>query len=470
MATVGAGLKLEDILRRGGAHVRWDAGCADGPREYVDDLAVVVVDADYLGKQLAAVVAAWRRSAGLPGVLAIGDGEVARCQAPVARVALLAGRASSDTLLSAVQQAYRLRLACALSWPMLCAAIGQPAVESSAAAVAAAVVAARAVDLELPRTALGCCSAHYVTATALLAQVLDERRLAVPEQATLAACDGTLTLRSILQKGPLDSAQTARLIWALSCAGAVELSIEPTLGSAPQRALAEIRRHLAHRMVRLPGSTYYDVLEITPAAEPSQIEDGYRAQALRYAPSVLTGLDLGELAASVQPLWQLVEKARATLLDFAARGRYHDWLRSKGELHTVWAVDAQTAQHAGAAFLRGQQALGAGDVHRAIGELAAACRAQPGQPEYEATLAWARFRVQVAAGHDRDTLAHRERAALELLLTGVRPWPRALVALALLCSTCDDLEAARWHVQQALLAEPQMAAALQLQQRLARRA
>ena len=119
------------------------------------------------------------------------------------------------------------------------------------------------------------------------------------------------------------------------------------------------------------------------------------------------------------------------LVDHAQRGRYHDWLREKlPELRTVWAVDPAVAQAAAAMFARGQRSLGDGDVHRAMSELAAACRQFPGHPEYEASLAWARYRVQVGSGRDRIEAAVAERAALDDLLLGCRPWPRALVALA----------------------------------------
>jgi hypothetical protein len=474
LPTVGAGLQLEDALRRAGALAHWEAGCADGPLAgaSVGDgrAGIVIVDADHLGERLPAVVAAWRATPSLPGVLAIGDGETARAQAPRARVTLLAGKASTPTLVTAAQDAYRLRLAAALSWPMLCAAVGRRAGERTAASVSEVAALARGVAIELPRTALGGYAQHYVTAAPLLAEVVAERRLALPEQAATAVFDGTLTLQRALHQGPLDAAHTARLTWALACAGAVELTIEPRDAATPaRRTLAELRRHLVHRKTRLTGGTYYDVLEITPLADPPQIEEAYRLQAARYAPAVLAPHDLSDLAGSVQPMWELVEKARATLMAPPARGRYHDWLRSKADLRTIWAVDPHVARLAAEAFERGQRALGDGDVHRAVGELAASCRAQPGHPEYEATLAWARFRVQVAAGQDRDPVARRERATVEELLTGRRPWPRALVALALLCAACDDAEGARWHLAQALAVDPAMPAALQLQQHLARR-
>jgi hypothetical protein len=466
---VGAGLQLEDVLRRAGANARWDASYAQGPRRDAisDEVAVVVLDADHLSDRLAAVVAAWRSAPALPGVIAIGDGETARASAPSARVTLLAGKASATTLLAAVREAYRLRLTMDLSWPVLTAALGVSTGARVAAAVADAVVAARGVSLELPRVALGWYSHHYVTATALLPALIEERRLTVPERDAVAAFDGTCTLRGALQRGPLDVAQAARLTWALACTGAIELTVEPRdVATAARRALTELRRHLTQRKLRLAGRTFYDVLEVTPLAEAPQIEEAYRLQAQRFAPAALASFDLGELRASVEPLWQLVEKARATLCDLPARGRYHDWLRGRGELSTVWAIEPQLAQQAAAAFAHGQQALGDGDVHRAVGELAAACRAQPGHPEYEAALAWARFRVKAEAGHPAEALARQERAALQELLTGIRAWPRALLALAMLCAADGDVAAARWHVEQALEVEPGLPGALQLRRRL----
>jgi hypothetical protein len=151
---VGVGLQLEDALRRAGAKVRWDGRVADGPVASTtptsppsDDAAVVIIDADYLGDKLPAVVAAWRASPALPGVVAIGDGEAARTHAPAARVTLLAGKASAPTLVSAVQEAYRLRHAATLSWPRLCAAVGHAVEPYDAAAVSAAAVAEGVVYL-----------------------------------------------------------------------------------------------------------------------------------------------------------------------------------------------------------------------------------------------------------------------------------------------------------------------------------
>src|SRR5678809_125501 len=89
-------------------------------------------------------------------------------------------------------------------------------------------------------------------------------------------------------------------------------------------------------------------------------------------------------------------------VDHAARGKYHDWLRKNlPKLKTVWAIEPNAIPLAADFYLRGQRSLGEGDVHKAMSELAAACRHFPGHPEYEAYLAWARYRVQVSSGRDR---------------------------------------------------------------------
>ncbi|HET7503871.1 MAG TPA: hypothetical protein VFK02_22775 [Kofleriaceae bacterium] len=95
-----------------------------------------------------------------------------------------------------------------------------------------------------------------------------------------------------------------------------------------------------------------------------------------------------------------------------------------------------------------------------------ACRQFPGHPEYEASLAWARYRVQVASGRERNEAAVAERRALEDLQLGCRPWPRALVALALLCAATGEVDSARWHLHTALAIDPTLPAAAQLAQRL----
>jgi hypothetical protein len=469
LSDVGLGVQLEEQLNAAGQGLRavWDAAQVEGPRgaAHID---VAVVDADRLGARLIEIVGAWRARSGVPGVVAIGRSPTARDQAPRAHTTLLTPTAKLATVVAAIRDAAAFRLAADMRWPVLRAALRLCDAGDTPAAWPATLAAARAIDIAIPRAALHWHVDAYATPTARLDELRDERLLTVPELETLAHVDGTRTVGAIVKRGPLDQVGCARLLWTLVSMQALDLTSEVRdVATTERRALAELRAHLRARAARLERSTYYDVLEVTPLAEIEDIEAAYHMVALRYAPSVLATHELSDLAPLIEPTWELVEKARRALVDHAQRGRYHDWLRKKlPELRTVWAIDPGVARTAAASFARGQRSLGEGDVHRAMGDLASACRQFPGHPEYEASLAWARYRVQVGSGRDRLEAAVAERRALEELLVGRRPWPRALVALTLLCAAAGDLEAARWHVRVALAIDPNVPAAAQLALRL----
>jgi hypothetical protein len=470
LADVGPAVQLEEQLNQAGVKARWDVTQIDGPKGG-NSAAVVLVDADHLGSRLAAVSEQWRDQPNVPAVVAIGASAVAREQAPIARTTLVNPTAKITTLVSAIQEAAKLRLASDMRWPVLRAATGLPPIADTPAAWQATLAAARKIDLEVPRTALRWHVGHYATATARMDQLREERMLTVPELEAAALLDGTQTVQKIVPQGPLDPQGWARFLWMLGSIGALAFTPEVRdLATPARRLLDDMRRHLRARTARLERSTFYDVLEITPLAEYPEIDAAYQLVSLRFSPEVLADFDLSELAPQVKPMWELVEKARSVLVDHSARGRYHDWLRVKlPELRTVWAIDPPNVTAAAAAFVKGQNALGEGDVHKAMSELAIACRKFPGQPEYEANFAWARYRVQVASGRDRIEAAVTERKGLEDMLMGCRPWPLALVALALLCAAANDANAARWHLHTALTTDPTLPAAAALAQRLGMR-
>ncbi|HEY1553348.1 MAG TPA: hypothetical protein VGF94_00875 [Kofleriaceae bacterium] len=476
MADVGSAVQLEEALQLAGFTAKWDDTQADGPRAsagpsaspVVSSPEVVVLDADRLGARLGAVADAWRDHDAVPGVIAIGGSAEARVQAPRARVTLLAPAASIGTITATLRDAAKLRLASGMRWPVLRAALKLPPAANDAAAWAGTILHARTVDLEVARSALRWHAGSYATPTELLDLVREERVLNVPELETAAHFDGTYTVQTLVKAGPLDAQATVRLLWALVSMGAVTLTPEVRdVATTPRRALAEIREHLRARTQRLERSTYYDVLELTPLAEYPEIERAYQLVAWRYSPRALARYDLADVAGLAQPIWDHIEKARAVLVDDAERGRYTDYLRKNlANLSTSWAIEIPALKAAAEAFARGQRTLGEGDAHRALGDLAMACRQHPGHPDYEANLAWARLRVEVAAGKDQQAVARAGRDSVEKWLVGRRPWPRALVALALLCAAGGDADAARWHLHVALTIDPNLPAAQQLAQRL----
>lgn len=467
VADVGSGVQLEEQLNRAGFEARWDQAQCDGPRGN-SSCEVVLLDADHLAARLGEVANAWRDQPTVPGVVAIGSSPEAREHAPAARVTLLSSAAKLTTLAAAIQEAAKLRLATGMRWSVMRAALKLPPADNTIDQWPATLLHSRNVDVEVARSALRWHVQHYATPTALLDQLRDERILTVPELATIAHADGTRTVQSLVKLGPLDPQKTARLLWALASMGAIDVTAEVRdPGTPARRSLDEIRKHLRARVERLERSTYYDVLEITPLAEYEEIEASYRLLGSRYSPQALQRYDLGELVTHVKPTWDLIEKARMVLVDDAQRGRYTDYLRTNlANMKTRWAVNTGDTQLAVEAFTRGQAALGEGDAHKAMGHFAKAARLQPGHPDYEATLAWVRYRVQVASGKDPIEQARVERAEVEGYLVGCRPWPRALVALALLCASGGDADSARWHLAIALSIDPNVPAAAQLAQRL----
>ncbi|HEY5935915.1 MAG TPA: hypothetical protein VIU61_14800 [Kofleriaceae bacterium] len=470
LADVGPGVQLEEQLVAANVPAKWDAAAANGPRD-TTPFTVVLIDADLLGERLAGVADRWRDHAAMPGIVAIGSSAAAREHAPKARVTLVAPTAKLATVITAIREAAKLRLSATMRWDTLRAALGLTPVTDAPTAWQPTLTAARTIDIEIPRAALRWHAGHYATPTHRLDELREDRVLTVPELEAASVLDGTRTVQTHVKAGPLDPMQTARFLWTLASIGALDFTPEiRDVATSPRRLLAELRAHLRARARRLEKSTYYDVLEITPLAEYPEIEKAYQLVGARFAPSTLAGHDVSDLTTTIQPMWDLVEKARSVLVDHAQRGRYHDWLRQKlPELRTVWAIDPKAIGVAAEAFVRGQRLLGEGDVHRAMSELAMACRQFPGHPDYEANLAWARYRVQVASGRDRIEAAVTERKTIEELLLGCKPWPRALVALALLCAAGGDADSARWHLHTALTVDPTVPAAAQLAQRLGMR-
>jgi hypothetical protein len=476
LSDLGLGVQLQEALEARNVPVRWDPSAADGPlaSHQTGELEdVVVVDADSLGTRLANVAEAWRRIDPAPAVLALGSTAAAQHAAEAAHCQLLPASGDADGFLLAADAALALRFAGSMTRALARRALELTAVAEPVADAAQILGSSRALPVHLAREALRWHAQSYVAAVPELVQSLREvRALTIPEVEFLGHLDGTLTVQTLVKRGPIDGPSAARLLWALTSVGAAVITPEPCdLATPRRRALWMLRMHLRGRQDRLERGTFYDVLEITPNAEAEDIEEAYEGVARRFAPPLLAQHDLAGLASLVEPMWQQVEKARSVMHDIAARGRYNDWLRSRwNEIRSKWAIEASAAETARDAAARGARSLGEGDVHRAVGDFAAAARNHPGHPEYEVNLAWARYRVAVSRDPDhRADAARRERAIAEEHMWGTRPWPRAMVALALLCASDGDTDTARWHLQEALAIDPNLPAAQQLLTRLGRR-
>jgi hypothetical protein len=465
---IGLAIQLEEVLEAGGHQVSVNAARAAGPGDdQGEPHDVVVLSGDRGASTLSLVVERWRAVDPPPGIVVIGT-EATRAAADEARATFVAAGAEHEQLLGAVEQAARLRFAGGLSQRLAMRAVSLGRTGDDGVDAVRLVKAAREADIDLVREALRWYAHHYVTATDGVALLREHRALDIPEVELTRRMNGTLTVQSLVKSGVVDGWRAARVIWVLASVGAVTLTPEPPDLSSPERiAVYEARRHLVARRERLAHATYFDVLEITPDASPEQIEHACRILATRYGPRRLAALDLAAITPLVEPLWNQLLQARATLLDWSERGKYNDYVGANlASLKTEWANPDIDAETAAGFFARGQSALVEGKVHQAVSHLAGACRWHPGHPDYEVSLAWARYRADVQADKPKDEVARRERAAAERALLGRRPWPRALTALGLLCVADNDPDAARWHLREALAIDPNLPAARRVLQRL----
>src|SRR5262249_54032599 len=150
---------------------------------------------------------------------------------------------------------------------------------------------------------------------------------------------------------------------ALIHSGCAVLSAEPPLVSPRAAAVAAARRHLRARRTRLDDADHYQVLEVSRHASAADVENAARALALRYAPDAQGAGDLGDLATVVAGLGEQIVNARSVLRDPRARMEYDAALAARRPVFEN--PDATAAEDA---FQRGQRALAAGDVGRAVSE------------------------------------------------------------------------------------------------------
>ena len=121
-----------------------------------------------------------------------------RCSTPNAKVA---------TLVAAIREAAKLRLATGMRWSVMRAALKLPPVENTVDPWPATLLHARSVDIEIPRAALRWHVQHYVTPLARSISCARSGSWTVPELETMAHADGTQDRADDREGRPARSAQ-----------------------------------------------------------------------------------------------------------------------------------------------------------------------------------------------------------------------------------------------------------------------
>lgn len=460
-------MPLQESLEAAGHQVHWrqQSLCADAQRAVPLSCDLVIGDAGIEGCE--DVVQYLRSQDPPPALLLIVHNDEERSLASFLEAKGVANTAQSIEFLNAVDDAIRARFTAHMSGAFARGFLRLGPATTLLADAKKIVFAARSMDLAPVRECLRPKRDNYVCKTALVSEMRKERMLTIPEVEMAGNLDGSETIGRLVSANSGDGATAGRYLWALiSCGGATCTDEPPDLLSPKPRATFTIRQHLRARNQRLDRATHYDVLEVDRITHPDIVEQAARALAIRYSPERLKGYDLGNLAFVVDSAWQQILLARKVLTNLVDRANYDDWLDSQDEqLKSSWAFDYEDPERASDAFAKGQHALVQGEAFSAVSNFAAACRAHPDNADYETYLCWAKFRA-AKTNESSNELLETCRTKAEVALLGRRPWPQALIALALLSAAAGDTAGARYHLEEALLVEPQLAAAKALLARL----
>src|SRR5690606_17581616 len=156
------------------------------------------------------------------------------------------------------------------------------------------------------------------------------------------------------------------------------LSKEPPAQASPRcRETYEARRQLRGRVERMRGATSYDVLEVGPEATGEEIQQAWTQLAIRFDPGRLGRLDLGDVAHLAQPVWDQVCKAHTAVHDPQQRVYYNIELAARNDIPAESWARRRDQESAWQAFTRGQEALVAGEAHKAVSFIAQAARVHP---------------------------------------------------------------------------------------------
>lgn len=470
-----AGREICAALQEAGHEIDWVPALEITPtpaRTQSPDL--VVVDGEAPGMELGLVVAAWAKRDPTPAMLVLGTTAAVRAAAERVRARFLPKPIVPDELVEIAS----VSLARGQGYGSLGAAtalriLGLPAGGLPEDEAAAIVTGARNVNLAHVRESLRPRMHDYANATALLDRLCARRALNASE-ARLATklLDGTRTVRGAIDGAgkasesvpeALPAHTAARLLWGLICGGAVALQREPPAA----HPTARLRAHLRARVARCANATHYAVMEVGVEAAPTDLDRALAYLEFRYGPEATARHDLGDLAAPADKLWEQIIEARQVLGDTRLRATYDQGLYpGKSELDEMRSRRRTAVDEAERFFARGQHALAAGDVFRAVSDFAVAARRCPEQPDYEVCAAWARVLAAEARGADRVSAAAREREGAEKSLLGRRPHPRAELVVGFLCEAAGDAPAAVGHLRDALAVDDKLVAARQALARL----
>jgi curved DNA-binding protein CbpA len=162
--------------------------------------------------------------------------------------------------------------------------------------------------------------------------------------------------------------------------------VASAIQSVPARDTA-LRTAILELTEKLDTLSHFEMLGVSESAPAGEVSSAFIRAARRFHPDRLAGAGLSELVPEAERILARMSEAAMILGDPTRRGEYLDGRRGKKPTaNTIPTVlDAETS------FLKGEVLLRRGDHTKAIECFAAASKANPGEPQYRAYWAWARF-------------------------------------------------------------------------------
>ena len=191
---------------------------------------------------------------------------------------------------------------------------------------------------------------------------------------------------------PVAAATVARTPVRLSPSpdtGSRVVGVRPTGSSiqtvpAPDATLRTAVLELGEKLDKL---SHFELLAVSESANPGEVSSAFIRAARRFHPDRLAGTGLSELVPQAERILARMSEAAMILGDPARRAEYLAVRAGKKPAGSTvpTVIDAETS------FLKGEVFLRRGDHEKAIECFAAASKANPGEPQYRAYWAWARF-------------------------------------------------------------------------------
>ena len=225
-------------------------------------------------------------------------------------------------------------------------------------------------------------------------------------------CDGSSTINEILSGCSIGETRGLRALYALVLIGAVEDSeITVSAIEASDGLKAPVTRaELMARLERSAEATHYQVLEVMPEAEESQIVEAYYTLARRYHPDKFRHGAMVDLMPRIEEFFSQVTDAQHTLTNPEQRKQYDELLASKESQGASDEPQHDAGYLARQNFIRAKVLIQKGQYQPAVTFLENAIEQQENVPEYHMELG----RVLTRNPRRREEAEQHLRHAVEL--------------------------------------------------------